>query len=115
MSEGKTVWKIRTIKDYPEAHNHLMVGEVLDQTSAAIWVRGKTYHFGKTVGTLNDVKVGPLMVRIVPWARIEIIHELPETFDYADARLVMHESGQGVILQDAAHTCRIFTPHHRPY
>ena len=26
----KKIWKIRTIKNYPEAHNHLCVGEVLN-------------------------------------------------------------------------------------
>jgi len=114
MSASKTIWKIRTVKDYPQAHNHLMVGEVLEQTLAWVRVKGKTYHYGTTVGTLNDVKVGPLMTRILPWNRIELIHELDPEFDYAEATLVMPQSGQGVILRHGEHSCRVFSPHHRP-
>ena len=65
MGQQRTIWKIRTVKDYPEAHNHLTVGEILEQTPAWVRVKGATYHFGNMVGTLNDVKVGPLMMRVI--------------------------------------------------
>jgi hypothetical protein len=32
----RKVWKIRTIKNYPEAHNHLLAGEVLEITDSYI-------------------------------------------------------------------------------
>ena len=28
--QTKKIWKIRTVKNYPEAHNHLLIGEVLE-------------------------------------------------------------------------------------
>ncbi len=115
MQQERVIWKIRTIKDYPEAHNHLIVGEVIGQSGAAIRVKGRTFHFGNTVGTLKDVKVGPMMVRLIPWGRVEIIHELVQSFDYGNAQLVLAEDGGGVTLTDNANVCRIFTAYHRPY
>lgn len=115
MQQKRLIWKIRTVKGYPEAHNHQLVGEVLEQTPMWVRLRSRTFHFGHMVSTLNDIKAGPLMTRIIPWNRVEVIHELNEAFDFADAKLVMGESGNDVTLEDGTYSCRIFTSHHRPY
>ncbi|MFA5293316.1 MAG: hypothetical protein WC496_09820 [Phycisphaerae bacterium] len=87
------IWKIRTVKTYPEAHNHIIVGHVLEITSSYVRMDCRTYHFGKMVNSEKDVYAGINMVRIIPWTRIEIINELSESFDYADAHLSGNKDG----------------------
>lgn len=87
------IWKIRTIKNYPEAHSHLLVGQVLKMTEAFVRLHCRTYHYGRTLSKPGDVKVGNLMIRIVPWSRIEIINELPSAFNYKDCHLTTLKDG----------------------
>ena len=105
MTESSTnsVWKIRTIKNYPEAHNHLLVGKVLEITDSYVRMHCRTYHFGRTINRPEDVQIGDLMNRVVPWSRIEIINELPSTFDYIRNTLIANKEGE-VIFQDGQHT-----------
>jgi hypothetical protein len=91
--EEKKIWKIRTVKPYIDAHNHIIVGRVLDVTDAFIRTDCKTYHFGKSVSSEKDIFTGPLMVRVIPWARIEIINELSDAFDYANAQVAGNKDG----------------------
>lgn len=89
-----TIWKIRTIKNYPEAHNHVIVGKVLEITDSYIRLHCRTYHYGRFVAKPEDIRIGSLMVRVVPWARVEIINELPATFDYTKTLLVATVEGE---------------------
>ena len=89
-----TIWKIRTIKNYPEAHNHLLVGKVLQITESYIRLHGRSYHFGRIVSKPDDIKIGGLQVRVVPWSRVEIINELPPTYDYVRSVLIATDEGQ---------------------
>jgi len=89
-----TIWKVRTIKNYPEAHNHLMLGKVLGVTESYIRMHCRTYHYGKVVSKPDDIKIGGLQVRVVPWSRVEIINELPPTYDYVKSALIATDEGQ---------------------
>ncbi|MFA6175009.1 MAG: hypothetical protein WC765_00350 [Phycisphaerae bacterium] len=83
----KKVWKIRTVKTYPEAHNHIIVGRVIDTTDYYVRLDCRTYHFGRAVNGEKDICEGSQMVRVIPWARIEIINELADSFDYTNAQI----------------------------
>ena len=37
-SNKNKIWKIRTIKNYPDAHNHLLVGKVLEITDSYVCI-----------------------------------------------------------------------------
>ena len=91
--DEKKIWKIRTVKTYPEAHNHIFVGRVLDITASYVRMDCKTYHFGKMVNSEKDIHTGSCMVRIIPWGRIEIINELAESFDYINAQISGNNNG----------------------
>jgi len=102
----RKVWKIRTIKNYPEAHNHLLMGEVLEVTDSYVRLRCRTYHFGRVVNRPEDIQIGSLMVRVVPWSRIEIINEMPPRYDYMRNTLVTNKEGE-VLFSDGRHTCHV--------
>ena len=104
------IWKVRTIKDYPEAHNHLLVGKVLQITDSYVRMHCITYHFGMVRGA-RDVQIGEVMVRVVPWSRIEIINELPRTFEYSHGSVIAEKEGE-VLFEDNRHQVPI-TPMHR--
>ena len=89
-----TIWKIRTIKNYPEAHNHLLLGRVLAVTDSYIRLHCRSYHYGRVVSKPDDIKIGGLQVRVVPWSRVEIINELPPTYDYIKSALIATDEGQ---------------------
>jgi hypothetical protein len=46
------------------------------------------------------------MNRVVPWSRIEIINELPPTFDYVRSTLVGDREGE-VIFKDDENKCPV--------
>jgi hypothetical protein len=98
QNENK-IWKIRTIKNYPEAHNHILVGKVLQITDSYVRLHCRSYHFGRVICGPKDVQIGNLMVRVVPWSRIEIINELPDSFDYVRNTLIGDKQGE-VLFQD---------------
>jgi hypothetical protein len=91
--EEKKIWKVRTVKPYFEAHNHILVGRVLEVTDSYVRMDCRTYHFGKSVNNEKDIFIGLCMVRVIPWARIEIINELPDTFDYMNAQIASNKDG----------------------
>jgi len=100
------IWKIRTIKNYPDAHNHLLLGKVLEITDSYVRIHCRAYHFGSIINRPEDIQIGHLMVRVVPWSRIEIINELPPTFDYTRNTLIANKEG-GILFQDGQHTCPV--------
>ncbi len=86
MLQGKVV-KVRWVKSYPSAHNHVAIGDVLCETPQYLAVLCKTFHYGGNIGGragvlrqgeyVGGVLEGAKSVRIIPWDRIEIINELP--------------------------------------
>ena len=99
MSEKKKpiVWKVRTVKDYPDAHNHILVGIVRGVTDNYVRLMCRTFHYGRRVNALKDVRQGAFEVRLVPWNRIEIINELSSDFDVEQAKLTMDREGAAVL------------------
>jgi hypothetical protein len=100
------VWKIRAIKNYPEAHNHVLVGRVLEVTDSYVRLHCRTFHFGPSLDSPQDVLVGPVMIRVIPWSRIEIINELPPDFDYVKSTVIADKPGQ-VLFRDRQYLCPI--------
>jgi hypothetical protein len=100
------IWKIRAIKNYVQAHNHILVGKVLDVTESYVRLHCRTYHFGETLNSPEDVLVGAVMVRVIPWSRIEVINELPSTFDYVRSTVISDRPGQ-VLFKDKQYMCPI--------
>ena len=108
MKETRKVWKIRVVKPYAEAHNHLIIGEALEESPVWVRIKGRTYHFGRSAQRPQDIKVGANSVRLIPWNRIEIVNELPASFDYANATLVADEKGN-LGLKSGRSVCWILT------
>lgn len=100
------IWKIRAIKNYPEAHNHVLVGKVLEVTDSYVRLHCRTFHFGPVLNSSEDVLVGAVMVRVIPWSRIEIINELPVNFDYVRSTVISDKPGQ-VLFKDRQYSCPI--------
>ncbi|MCK4821357.1 hypothetical protein KA005_36665 [bacterium] len=100
------IWKIRTIKNYPEAHNHILVGKILEITDSYVRLHCRTYHCGRVINKPEDIQIGDLMVRVVPWSRSEIIKELPPTFNYIKSTLIAVKEGE-VLFQDGQHACPV--------
>ena len=96
------IWKVRMIKNYPEATNHLLVGRVLEINDSYVRLHCRTYHFSGPVTKPEDIQIGNTMVRVVPWSRIEIINELPEDYNYVKSSLIADKEGQ-VLFQDGKH------------
>jgi hypothetical protein len=101
------IWKVRTVKDYPEAKNHLLVGKVVEVNSSFVMLKCRTYHFGRNVNQLRDIHCGNVELRIVPWERIELVNLIDGDFDYKKAELVKDEHGNMVIKSDGIE-CVIF-------
>jgi hypothetical protein len=100
------VWKIRAIKNYADAHNHILVGKVLEVTDSYVRLHCRTYHFAQELNGPEDVLVGAVMVRVIPWSRIEIINELPANFDYVHSTVISDRPGQ-VLFRDKQYMCPI--------
>lgn len=104
-----TVWKVRVVKAYAEAHNHILVGHVVDRNPVFIELHCLSFHFGRSVNSLKDVYKGDYAVRIVPWSRVEVINVLPAAFRTGAARLTRDEDGN-IILVDRGHRCPVISP-----
>lgn len=91
---GKMV-RIRWVKSYSDAHNHVAIGEVLNENANYLTLFCKTYHFGKRIGDIGGRKSrlivneeisgiieGEKLIRCIPWHRIEVITELPEDTEW---------------------------------
>ena len=99
---GKNV-RIRCRKDYPEAHTHIMVGRVREETPNYIVVEGKTFHYRRlNEATRSSAHAGDVMQRAIPWSNIEIIHELGSYVDYT-ADFTFDKNGN-LVLKDEAKT-----------
>jgi hypothetical protein len=119
MLVGKIV-RIRWVKPYHEAHNHVAIGTVVSETANYLTVHCKTYHFGGSVGGrrarlapdryVSGIAEGEKAVRSVPWSRIEVINELPGDTDW-DVEAQVNESGLCVLVN--AHRTVVTRVHDR--
>ncbi|AQQ72337.1 hypothetical protein SMSP2_02720 [Limihaloglobus sulfuriphilus] len=108
MKLSGKICKIRTVKNYPQAHNHLLVGRIEESDTAAVMIYGKTYHYKRNIVSIRDVKVGSLGLRVLPWARIEIMNIIPPEFDYENAELGLSGDGE-VTLKSAGGEISVFS------
>jgi len=114
MSEARIIWKIRSIKPYPDAHNHLLIGRIIKQDNVCVEIMCRSFHYGRAVSGVKDIAVGKIAKRIIPWSRIEIINELPEGFDFQAARLEADDKG-GINFTDGHYSCSIVTMQDKHY
>jgi len=98
------IWKVRTVKPYHEARNHLFVGRVLERDAACVRLLCLTFHYGRLVTRISDIATGPLGTRILPWARIEVINELPAGFCFEQATVRLDKAGS-LVLSDGTNGC----------
>lgn len=106
MLTGKVV-RIRWVKPYAEAHNHVAIGAVIGETPSYLVMLCKTYHFGSNIGSqkarlvphkyVGGIVEGEKATRCIPWLRIEVIHELPDGTDW-DVQAQVNETGSCVLL-----------------
>ena len=94
--------KVRTEKEYPEAKNHVAIGEVLEETPQYLRIRCRAYHFG-SYKTGQNTKQGEIQVRCFPWERIAVITELPQALQWEKANFKLNEEGK-LVLDDSAQT-----------
>ncbi len=112
--DKSNIWKIRTVKNYAEASNHIIVGKVLACNTAFVRLHCRTYHFRKNAHSPADIKVGEIMNRVIPWSRIEIINELNTMFDYTKAQLIS-SSDVRVELSDSNFSYLMLSLHEKNY
>ena len=110
----KKIWKVRIAKIYQGAHNHLLIGRVLEFNECFIRMDCNSYHFGSGVTGPKSIKTGRRMVRIVPWHRIEIVNELSPDFAFDIATMKSDDDNQ-VILTDNKMICRITSAYEQGY
>lgn len=69
--------RIRCKKFYPDAHTHILIGQVIEETNRYLAVKSRAFHFKRIIDCMkNQVAAGEVMVRIIPWDNIEVIHVL---------------------------------------
>ena len=85
-----------------------MIGQVVGQDEVSLALRCRSFHYGRAVSRAKDVAVGEIGKRIVPWSRVEIINELPESVDYQKAQLKADQEGN-IFLSDGHYSCPIVT------
>jgi hypothetical protein len=102
------IWKVRVVKTYHEAHNHILIGAVRARDSVSVELHCRPFHFGRLVNGLKDVTPGEVGTRIIPWLQIEIINVLPTDFRFVEAELGTDGDGN-IVLRDGSYACPIVT------
>jgi len=90
------VLKVRCVKPYQGAHNHLAVGKALRETPHYLELHCRTIHYGQWQTNLKGVRQGQVAVRLIPWHRIEVMHVLPEDTDWR-ADIALDKKGNLVL------------------
>jgi len=95
------IWKVRSVKPYKEAKNHLFIGKLKEYTITHVRILCRTFHFGSSSAMgEKSVAVGDCVERIIPWARIECVNVLDNDFDFRTAKLIQ-ENGNIVLTDDS--------------
>ena len=96
MLKDKIV-RVRMVKNYSTAHNHLAIGQILDETPTYIKMNCRIFHFANRSGRL--VGESELANRVIPWLRIEVIVELPESTNWKN-RATFDRKGNFILLDE---------------
>ncbi|MFA6563278.1 MAG: hypothetical protein WCV00_15320 [Verrucomicrobiia bacterium] len=99
----KMVVKVRWLKPYEGAQNHICIGEVLAETPQCLKVLGKTYHFRKPQGNMRAVQTSAIKVRWIPWNRIEVVTELHPDTDWRNLQLKVDNNNRVSVTGSVAH------------
>lgn len=98
--------KIRWVKNYASANNHIAIGRVDEETEHCIVVECRTIHFGKLVRDRSRIKHGDACLRAIPWSRIEVIHVLADNTDWnvdfkigSDGNLILDNQQETLIAE----------------
>lgn len=95
--------RVRCKKTYAEAHTHVLIGKVIEETENYVAVKGRTFHFRRITSQMrSQIYSGETMIRVIPWDNIEIIHWISEKADW-EADIGFDANGN-LILKDKAHT-----------
>ncbi|MDD3702830.1 MAG: hypothetical protein PHR12_01230 [Victivallaceae bacterium] len=103
---GKNI-RLRCKKSYPDAHTHIIIGQVLEETAKYIAVKGRTFHFNRIIDQMrSQIHSGDNMIRIIPWENVEVIHWISERTDWnvdiafdSNGNLVLNDKAKTVIAQ----------------
>ena len=101
------IWKLRVVKEYPEAKNHLFIGKVVELNTSYVLLDCRTYHFGRNVNLPRDIHCGNVELRLVPWGRVELVNLINENFDYKSAELDKDEHNT-IVLVSGVISCLIY-------
>jgi hypothetical protein len=106
------ILKVRCVKPYQGAHNHLAIGKALRETEHYLELHCRTIHYGQWQMSLQGVRQGHVAVRLIPWHQIEVMHVLPEDTDWK-ADIALDKNGNLILnnrhkipVADAATKCR---------
>jgi len=108
MDETRHIWKIRVVKSYADARNHVLIGQMIGRDTMCVSLKCRTFHFGRSANVVKDIQMGPVDHRIIPWNRIEIINLLPSSFEYESAQLANDPKGN-IFFQDGHYACPVVT------
>lgn len=90
---------------YPEATNHYIIGEILEENEVYIKLRCKTFHFKKPL-TNKEIYISDVKTRIFPWNTISYILEIPYDFNWEEAVPFIDEKGE-IVLKIENHIFKI--------
>ncbi|MBA2124302.1 hypothetical protein B9J78_05135 [bacterium Unc6] len=96
--EKRTIVKIRQKKEYPEAKNHVVIGEILEETEHYLRLRCKVFHYRTSnYKTAKSVDVGKIKIRWIPWNIITVVTELPSDFNWESAKFKVDGNGKLIL------------------
>ncbi len=95
--------KIRWVKAYEGAQNHVCIGRVVAETPNVLKVHGRTWHFRRPQGSAKTVTSSQSKVRWIPWERIEVVTELPPDTDWERLRFDVDVQGRLCAVGSPAH------------
>ena len=98
----KQIVKVRWVKPYDSAQNHICIGEVVEETPQYLKVLGRTFHFRKPVNA-RTVQASNPKIRWIPWNRIEVVTELHPDTDWRNLQLKLDEANRLCVTGSVAH------------
>ncbi|MBI5818435.1 MAG: hypothetical protein HZA88_05565 [Verrucomicrobia bacterium] len=99
----RLIVKVRWLKPYEGAQNHICIGEVLAETPQCLKVLGRTYHFRRPQGNIRAVQTSAIKVRWIPWNRIEMVTELHPDTDWRNLQLKVDDNNRVSVTGSVAH------------
>ena len=100
------VIRLRCKKPYPDAHNHVIIGRVVDENESYIAVLGRSFHFAGILDRVTS-KINPgrsNAIRVIPWGNVELIHVLDGDRINWSAEILFDNEKKHFFLDDEAHT-----------